>query len=228
MGFSCEISFPYNWAEEFYCGERLNLSVELACHKAMWIKELALGVSCSNLQHTETREFGHYIDDPDSNGTSDSSQNKSGSDKFETEIGLLGDNETAIKLTPGTYIFNVECHLPESIAEYNHDEGSEISYSISVKVRKILKKDRKHRNAVSVHDLLLRNHRRRVNFVWPGRFSHISNFSFSSATINCYFVTSIERTSSNRSQSSDDEGDSLENWLYPIMEKPDQPEEDEG
>lgn len=35
---SCDIRFPYNWNREFYCGERLQLSVELRCAKVVVLK----------------------------------------------------------------------------------------------------------------------------------------------------------------------------------------------
>ncbi|XP_058451424.1 uncharacterized protein LOC131430440 [Malaya genurostris] len=224
MGFSCEIIFPYNRAELFYCGERLHLSVELSCHKAMWIKELALGVSCENQQNTETSMFGHYIDDPDNDSVRNQTRNNT--NKSETTIGLLGENETAIKLTRGTYIFNMECHLPESIAEDISDENHQLDYIFTVKVRKVLKKNLKQHKSISVHHLLLRYHHRKVPFVWPGQYCYISNFSFCSATISCDYVANIDR-SNNRLQSSDDADDSLENWLDSVLEKPKPPDDEE-
>lgn len=35
---SCDITFPYNWNREFYCGERVQISVELRCAKVIVVK----------------------------------------------------------------------------------------------------------------------------------------------------------------------------------------------
>ncbi|XP_055545451.1 uncharacterized protein LOC129730276 [Wyeomyia smithii] len=216
MGFTCDIRFPHNWAEEFYCGEKLLLSIELKCRRTALIRGLALNVSCPNAEYIESFDYSHYIDDQDSD-TGNTRKQTTGISKYETDFYLLNENEAAISLTPGTYVFNLECYLPDKIREQDLGEAEELNYTFAVKVKKVLKNDREKVTPVPVLELLKGKQPQRTCFVWPGPFLCISNFSIASGIVSWHYVANVRHTNNRFRQSSDSEEDGLENWLGAIL-----------
>ncbi|XP_055633237.1 uncharacterized protein LOC129773622 [Toxorhynchites rutilus septentrionalis] len=224
MGLSCEINFPYNWSRDFYCGEMLNISVELNCPKEMTIQAITLNVSCSSRRNQESFTFSRYIDDRDSEVEAENTRNTEGSAP-QTNIDLLNGNGCPIMLAPGTYVFEVECQLPEMSVEHVSDDDKVGEYNFTIRVQKAPKTDCEKQKCMSVCDLLSAISRKEITFVWPDEFVHISNFSIASAIVSWYYVSKIA-SQNNRHCSSECENDCLENWLEPIIGIPD--EEDGG
>ncbi|XP_053691059.1 uncharacterized protein LOC128739590 [Sabethes cyaneus] len=227
MGFTCDIRFPYNWAEEFYCGEKLVLSVELKCRRAALIRGLALNVSCRNADYSEPYDYSHYIDDPVSDSGSARKQTV-GPSRYETDFSLLDENGVAIGLAPGTYVFNFECHLPDKIGD--QEENDELMYTFAVKIRRVLKDECEKATLIPVHRLLKIRPTKNICFVWPGSFANISNYSVASGIVSWHYVTNIKQKNNRLRETSDteeSEEDGLQNWLDTILsDKCDPPKED--
>ncbi|KAL1374477.1 hypothetical protein pipiens_004903 [Culex pipiens pipiens] len=127
MSLSCEINFPYNWAEEFYYGERLHLSVALKCHKQLTVKGVALNVSYRSERESQSNDYSRYIDDQEEESHTRNNCQEKSSIKHHSAIDLLGARESFIDMLPGTYIFDLECFLPEITKPDNRRNYSEES-----------------------------------------------------------------------------------------------------
>ncbi|XP_055611667.1 uncharacterized protein LOC129758229 [Uranotaenia lowii] len=228
---TCEILFPYNRAEEFYCGENLHLCIQLKCHKPVTVCGIFLEISCSTQENVNSNEYGRYIDEE---GSSTAQDNKTIVRK--TEIKLWGENaKEIVDLIPGTFIYDVECRLPESIMERSCDPVDsvvkELDYTFKVRIRKY-KIDSNSENGTSqivTHQAMALCRKRLVNFVWPAEFNQISNFNQTLARVSCDFIDILDYESNKfRHEDDDDETEyTLENWLDSVLEHPPPEDEDE-
>ncbi|XP_038120220.1 uncharacterized protein LOC119770087 [Culex quinquefasciatus] len=228
MSLSCEINFPYNWAEEFYYGERLHLSVALKCHKQLTVKGVTLNVSYRSERESQSNDYSRYIDDQEEESHTKNNCWEKSSIKHHSEIDLFGARESFINMLPGTYIFDLECFLPEITSEQRRSEESVTSFKFALVVQKIPKADLINQIPVSALRLIQLEPIKRKTFVWPGNFDKISDFSVASAIIGYYYVKNLEEPDNRRNYSEESENeDSLESWLDCILEKPERVEDDE-
>ncbi|XP_029718087.1 uncharacterized protein LOC109400182 [Aedes albopictus] len=204
---SCDIRFPYNWNREFYCGERLQLSVELRCAKVVVLKGVELSVSCRNDTNEPADEYGRYIKDPEEVEDDCKETVKTVSD-FKADIDLLGNYDRPIRLQQGTHIFNLNCWLPERISDQSCDTEEEyLSLTVSVRVRKTAKNEEHSPKEMSHSDGW-----RQTSFTWPGTYGHIRNYSQVQVDICSYHVSNTE-DANNRYDYEESEDSFLENWL---------------
>ncbi|XP_065081668.1 uncharacterized protein LOC135704159 [Ochlerotatus camptorhynchus] len=201
---SCDITFPYNWCREFYCGERLQLSVEVRCAKSVTVRGVKLYISCQNLENEPDDEYGRYIDDIEEDVVSNKKVTE-----FITEIDLLGNDDEPVQFASGTHIFSVDCHLPERIGDQNCDKSDQLSLWISVRIKKAPLKDEACPLEVD------HCRKRQTNFTWPGSFERISNYSNVRVDIESFHASNVEEEN-NRLCCSEDDDEFLENWLGAI------------
>ncbi|XP_062556703.1 uncharacterized protein LOC134221527 isoform X2 [Armigeres subalbatus] len=205
---SCDIRFPYNWNREFYCGERLQLSVEFRCTKTVEIRGVELCVHCQNAGHEPADEYGRYIYDQDETDN-DSKQGSTGVSEFKTNIDLLGNNDHPVRFLRGTQIFNVNCRLPDKISDQCCNEEEQLSLTVSVRIRKIAKTEQ-HASVKLMHVI----GKRQTSFTWPGNYGNICSYSNVAVDINSFYVSNVDEAN-NRDSYEDEEylENVLEGWL---------------
>lgn len=204
---SCDITFPYNWNREFYCGERVQISVELRCAKVIVVKGVEMSVSCQNTDYDSDDQYRRYINDPDEEN--DCEEVRKSVTDIKTDIDLLGNYDRPVRFKTGTHIFNLNCWLPERISDHqNCEEHDQLCLNVSVRVRKSAKNEQDFS-----YDVNHTKEKRQTSFTWPGYYGSIRNYSNVAIDISSFHVSNVEEANNRYSREEDCDDSTFENWL---------------